>query len=289
MFKGMGMTDYLVLLNRWALVAFVLCTMTGVGLLLQLGQIFQVLRQRRQLGLTLLANFVVLPSLAWWVCRRLDLDVSIQAAILLATTAPGCPTLLRLNAAARGDQALAVSMYVLLSVLTVAFQPLVLPWLLQGVQVSSSDIVRSLGLTVLVPLVLGLSVRARWPIFAEQARRVLEKAGSLSALLVLILFPVLYFDAMLSVLRQGALMALLLYMPLTLGVGWWLGSASTPSYRRVLTLCCGQGNMGIAFVSAAANFKDPTVGITLVVMLFLTLLPLAPIALFFGRTPAQTH
>jgi hypothetical protein len=47
--------------------------------------------------------------------------------------------------------------------------------------------------------------------------------------------------------------------------------------------------MGIAFVSAAANFKDPTVGITLVVMLFLTLLPLAPIALFFGRTPAQTH
>lgn len=68
-----------------------------------------------------------------------------------------------------------------------------------------------------------------------------------------------------------------------------VGSASTPAYRRVLTLCCGQGNMGIAFVSAAANFKDPTVGITLVVMLFLTLLPLAPMALFFGRSPAQTH
>ena len=35
----MDMTDYLVLLNRWALVAFVLCTMTGVGLLLQPAQI----------------------------------------------------------------------------------------------------------------------------------------------------------------------------------------------------------------------------------------------------------
>ena len=113
------MTDYLVLLNRWALVAFVLCTMAGVGLLLQVDQILQVLRERRQLGLTLLANFVVLPTLAWWVCRSLNLDVSIQAALLLATTAPGSPTLLRLNAIARADQALAVGQFVLLAVLTV--------------------------------------------------------------------------------------------------------------------------------------------------------------------------
>lgn len=283
------MTDYLVLLNRWALVAFVLCTMAGVGLLLQVDQILQVLRERRQLGLTLLANFVVLPTLAWWVCRSLNLDVSIQAALLLATTAPGSPTLLRLNAVARGDQALAVGQFVLLAVLTVVFQPLVLPWLLQGVQVSSLDIVRSLGLTVLVPLVLGLLVRAHKPTWAERGRRVLDKIGSLSALLVLILFPVLYLEAMVSVLRQGALVALLLYMPLALGAGWLLGSLSTPAYRRVLTLSCGQGSMGVAFVSAASNFKDPSVGIMLIVMLFLTLMPLVPISLFFGRPPARVH
>ena len=279
------MTDYLVGLNRWALVAFVLCTMTGVGLLLQVNQIVQVLRERRQLGLTLLANFVLLPMVAWWVCRVLDLNASIQAAMLLATTAPGCPTLLRLNALARGDQALAVAQFVLLSVLTVAFQPLVLPWLLEDVHVSAFDIVRSLGLTVLLPLVLGLSMRAQWPALAERARQVLEKIGSLSALLVLILFPVLYFELMVAVLRQGALVALLLYMPLALGVGWFLGAGSTLPYRRVLTLSCGQGNMGVAFISAATNFKDPAVGIMLVVMLFLTLMPLTPIALVFGRTP----
>ena len=43
--------------------------------------------------------------------------------------------------------------------------------------------------------------------------------------------------------------------------------------------------MGVAFISAATNFKDPAVGIMLVVMLFLTLMPLTPIALVFGRTP----
>ena len=283
------MTEYLVPLNRLALIAFVLCTMAGVGLLLQVGQIAQVLRERRQLALTLLANFAILPALAWGVCRTLDLDVALQAALLLATTAPGSPTLLRLNAMARGDQALAVGQFVLLAVLTVAFQPLVLPYLLQGVQVSSLDIVPSLVLTVLVPLVLGLSVRARWPGFAEQARQVLEKVGSLSALVVLILFPVLYFDAMVAVLRQGALVALLLYMPLALAAGWLLGSASTSAYRRVLTLSCGQGSMGVAFVSAAANFKDPAVGVMLVVMLFMTLMPLVPLSLVFARTPAAAH
>lgn len=131
-----------------------------------------------------------------------------------------------------------------------------------------------------------LSVHAQWPALAERARPVLDKAGSLSALLVLILVPVLYFEAMLAVVRQGAPVTLLLYMPLALGIGEFLEAGTTLPYRRVLTLSCGQGHMGVAFVSAAANFKDPTVGIMLVVMLFMTLMPLTPIALVFGRTPA---
>lgn len=279
------MTEYLELLNRWALIVFVLCTMVGVGLLLQVGQIFQVLAERRQLGLTLLASFVVLPMVAWLVCRSLDLSVSMQAALLLATTAPGSPTLLRLNAVARGDQALAVGQFVLLALLTVIFQPLVLPWLLDGVHIQAFDIVKSLILTVLFPLILGLSVHVLWPALAERARRVLDRVGALSALLVLVLFPVLYFDAMVDVLMHGALAALLVYIPLALCAGWWLGAASTSAYRRVLTLSCGQGSMGVAFVSAAANFQDPTVAVMLIVMLFLTLLPLVPIALVFARAP----
>jgi len=53
-----------------------------------------------------------------------------QAAVLLVVTAPGSPALLRLNEFAQDDQAKAVGLLVLLTSLTVVYQPLVLPMLL---------------------------------------------------------------------------------------------------------------------------------------------------------------
>lgn len=285
---ALAMTPYLEPLSRLAVLLFMLCTMAGVGLLLEVRQLQDALRERRPLALTLLANFLALPLIAWAVCQWLELRASLQAALLLATTAPGSPIMLRLNAIARGNQALAVSHFIVLSVLTVAFQPLVLPHIFHGIQVHSLDIVRSLGLTVLLPLAVGLWVRACWPVFAERARPVLERTGALAALSIVVLFPTLYFDSIREVVAHGALPALALYLPLAIGVGWSAGSLSRPSYRRVLTLCCGQGSLGVAFVSATTNFHDPAVIVMLIVMLFVSLIPLLPLALYFrGRAPVK--
>ncbi|RZL89841.1 MAG: bile acid:sodium symporter family protein [Variovorax sp.] len=278
------MRVHLEVASQVLVVIFVLTTLFSVGLLVSTRQVLAGLQQRRSLALALCANFVVLPGAAFALCWALQLAPPMEAALLLVATAPGSPALLRLNELARGDQARAVGLLVLLTSLTVVFQPLVLPMLLPGLDVNPMPVARSLVLTVLLPLLLGLLLRARWPELARRLRPTLARLGNVSAVLsCFILLPLVYWDALVDVaLNGGALLVLLLYLPLAVGAGWWLGGRDADQ-RRLLALCCGQGSMGAAFVIAANNFNNPHVIAMLLLILWASLALLIPLALVFRR------
>jgi predicted Na+-dependent transporter len=80
----------------------------------------------------------------------------------------------------------------------------------------------------------------------------------------------------------GGLLVLLLYLPLAVGAGWWLGGPEAEK-RRLLALCCGQGSMGAAFLIAAQSFNNPHVLAMLVLILWASLAVLIPLALVFRR------
>ena len=278
------MRIYLEVASQVLVLIFVLSTLFSVGLLVSARQVLAALQQRRSLAVALCANFVVLPGAALALCWGLQLAPPMQAALLLVTTAPGSPVMLRLNEFARGDQAKAVGLLVLLTSLTVVYQPLVLPMLLPGLSVSPMPIARTLVLTVLLPLVLGLLLKARWPALAGRLRPALARLGNISAVLsCFILLPLVYLDALKDVaLNGGGLLVLLLYLPLAVGAGWWLGGPDADQ-RRLLALCCGQGSMGAAFVIAAHNFNNPHVIAMLLLILWASLALLIPLALVFRR------
>ena len=280
---------YLEVASQALVLVFVLSTLFSVGLLVSVRQVLVALQQRRWLAIALCANFVVLPgtalALGWW----LQVAAPLQAALLLVATAPGSPVLLRLNEFARGDQAKAVGLLVLLTSLTMVYQPLVLPLLLPGVSVSPIPIARTLMLTVLLPLVLGLLLKAQWPALAGRLRPILAWLGNISAVLsCFILLPIVYLDAIKDVvLNGGGSLVLLLYLPLAVGAGWWLGGPDADQ-RRLLAMCCGQGSMGAAFVIAAHNLNNPNVIAMLLLILWASLALLIPLALAFRRHPPGT-
>ena len=278
------MRIYLEVASQVLVLIFVLSTLFSVGLLVSARQVLAALQQRRSLAVALCANFVVLPGAALALGWALQLAPPMQAALLLVTTAPGSPVMLRLNEFARGDQAKAVGLLVLLTSLTMVYQPLVLPMLLPGLSVSPMPIARTLVLTVLLPLVLGLLLKARWPALAGRLRPALARLGNISAVLsCFILLPLVYLDALKDVaLNGGGLLVLLLYLPLAVGAGWWLGGPDADQ-RRLLALCCGQGSMGAAFVIAAHNFNNPHVIAMLLLILWASLALLIPLALVFRR------
>ncbi len=138
---------------------FVVASMLGTGLSLTVAQIVQPLKNVRLVILALLAllaNFVLVPLLAFGIARLLPLDEALQIGLIVLATTAGAPFLVKEVQAAQGNLSLGVGLMFLLMVVTIFYVPIVLPFLLPGVEVNAWDNAKSLIVTMLLPIVLGL-------------------------------------------------------------------------------------------------------------------------------------
>ena len=88
---------------------------------------------------------------------------------------------------AKGNLAFAVGAMVLLMVVTVGYLPVVLPLLLPGVTVDPWKIARSLVLLMLLPLAIGLALKARYGDLAARVKPVLDWISNISLILLVLL------------------------------------------------------------------------------------------------------
>ena len=168
------MTETLTNITRLAVLVFLLSSMSGIGLGLTLQQIAAPLRSVKLVAFALIANFLVAPLLAVGLARLLRLDEPFALGLLLLGLAAGAPFMPKIVGIAKGDLALSVGLMVLLMVGTTIFLPVALPLLVKGVQVNPWKIARFLVLLLLLPLIVGLFVKARAASLAARLRPVLE-------------------------------------------------------------------------------------------------------------------
>jgi BASS family bile acid:Na+ symporter len=256
---------------------FVVSSMLAVGLSLTVGEILAPLRNRRLVALALLANFVLMPLAAFLIARLLQLEQSLSAALLLLGTAAGAPFLPKLAAVAKGSLAFAVGLMVMLMALTVGYMPLVLPLLLEGVSVDPSKIARSLVLLMLLPLVVGLVVKARWEVVAARVAPLLNRASTLSLGLLIALLLVTNIENIVDFFGTRGILASILFIVAAFGTGWFLGGPGIDT-RGVLALGTAQRNIAAALVVGGQNFTDPKVVVMVVVFAIVGLLVLMPFA-----------
>src|SRR5215510_13102903 len=202
---------------------FVVSSMLGVGLALTLNQILEPLRNLRVVSLALLGNFVLMPLGAFAIARGLRLDEPLGVALLLLGTAAGAPFLPLLARISKGNLAYAVGLMVLLMVVTVAYMPLVLPLLLEGVSVDPMKIARSLVLLMLIPLAIGLLVKARLSGVATNTQPLLNKLSTLSLAVLIVLLLITNAQNVVSLFGTRGILASILFMVVGCGVGWILG------------------------------------------------------------------
>ena len=263
---------------------FVVSTMLGVGMLLSLREISGSLHDRHWLVRALLANFVMLPLLALGITRLLQLDPALSAGLLILATAPGGPVLIRLVAMAKRDPALAVGLLVTLLIGSVITQPLLLPQLVQHVDISAKSIVLTLLFSILVPLLFGLALRATRPVLSEHWRAPVQKLSTLSMLLVCIALPAMHWQELLGIIGSLAFIAAALFLLLACCGGWLLGGPHQGS-RRILSLNCMQPNLAVALVIANQNFSDPKVALMLLVVLVTSIPIMLPLCRYYANHP----
>jgi BASS family bile acid:Na+ symporter len=260
-----------------AMLLFVVSSMLAVGLNLTVDQILAPLRNVKLVLLALFVNFVLMPVAALAIARLLRLDQPLGVALLLLGAAAGAPFLPKLAAIAKGDLAFAVGLMVLLMVLTVGYMPLVLPQLLEGVSVNSGKIARSLVLLMVLPLIIGLAVRARYEVVAARIGGLLNGLSTLSLGLLIVLLVVTNFRNIIDLFGTRGILASILFIAVGFALGWFLGGPGLNT-RGVLALGTAQRNIAAALLVGGQNFSDPRVVVMVVVVAIVGLLVLMPLS-----------
>lgn len=259
-----------------AMLSFVVSSMLAMGAGLTIPQIAEPLRNARLVVLALLANFVLMPLGAIALAKVLRLDEPFAIGLLVLGCAAGAPFLPKLAELAKGNLAFAVGAMVLLMVGTVAYLPIVLPLLLPGITVNAWEIARSLLLLMLLPLALGLALKARYGELAARVKPVLDWISNVSLILLVCLITAANIDKVLQVFGTRAILGGLLFIVLGLGTGWLLGGSGAGT-KRVMALGTGQRNIAAALV-VASSFSDPKVVVMVIVVAIVGLILLMPLS-----------
>jgi predicted Na+-dependent transporter len=276
------MTDVLATLAQVAVLVFVLTSMTALGLSLTLAQVVAPLRDVRLVSLGLVTSFVVAPAAAWGIAALFGLSDDQSLGLLLLGVAAGAPFLPKLAQMAGGAVPYSVGLMVLLMVVTVAYVPLVLPLLADGVSVSAWDIARPLLLLMLLPLAVALAVRARYPDAARLAP-VLNTVSTTALALGIGVAVLVALPAIWDQVGTGVLLATLLLTVVCLVAGYLLGGSGREQ-RIVTALGTAQRNLSAALLIAGTSFADsPEVLVTVMVAALLLTASLLLVAAEAGR------
>jgi bile acid:Na+ symporter, BASS family len=271
-----------------AMLSFVVSSMLAMGTGLTVGEIVAALRNHRLIVVALLANFVLMPLGALTLAKVLWLDEPLGVGLLVLGCAAGAPFLPKLAQLSKGNLPFAVGAMVLLMIITVGYLPIVLPLLLPEVTVNPAKIAQSLIVLMLLPLGVGLFVKARRGRLSARVKPLLDRLSSISLVLLILLISVVNFDKVLQVFGTRGILAGLLFIAFGCLMGWLFGGPGDDT-RRVLALGTGQRNIAAALVVGSQSFTDPGVTVMVVVVAIIGLVTMMPLAGMLGRrVPAAT-
>ncbi len=171
-----------------ALLALLLVVlMTGMGAGLTVADFRAVLRSPRGPVIGVLSQYGWMPLIAFTLARALELPADMALSLIIVGCTPGGTTSNLFTYFARADVALSISMTALSTIAAVVMMPLLLvayatAYTDAALKVPYGNITATLGV-MLVPLALGMALRARAP----RAAAIAEKVGGLSGIGVLVL------------------------------------------------------------------------------------------------------
>lgn len=263
---------------------FIAGVLFAAGLEVTFEQISKPLRNAPLVARALTANLLLTPLIVYGMSIWFPLERPYMIGVLLYGFSAGAPYTPKLVGAAGGDVPNSIAATMLLTVLTILYMPLVLPFLIPGTEIGIWAIAKPLLLQMFVPLVAGLGIRR----FSERtASKLLRPANivvNLSLLVFLLLAMLLHWEALADTIGTGAVTSAVVLTLAAFGVGYLLGPGKLRG-RVTLGLITTARNIGAAATIATANFKDePRVLITVAVCMFVVFALAFPAAkLFFSK------
>lgn len=242
--------------GTWVINPMLGLIMFGMGLTLKLEDFRVVFSRPKDVLTGCLAQFTVMPLMAWLLVRAFRLPDDLALGVILVGCCPGGTASNVITYLAKGDLALSVGMTATSTVLAPLLTPL-LTWLLAGkfVDVDTWGMLQSILYVVILPIFLGFLMQRYLPRLTRSAVAYLP---AFSSLMIALLVGIIVGHNAAKLLTGGLLVVLVvvLHNLSGLGLGYAIGRLLQLSHskRAAISIEVGMQNSGLASSLAILHF-----------------------------------
>ncbi len=234
-------------------------TVFAVGLDARSGDAAYLIRHRALFARSIIAMNVIMPAIAISMATIFPLYPAVKLALVTLAVSPVPPFLPGKVAKSGGDGAYTVSLLVVASVLAIVVIPVTLEvfglFTAAPLAAPFGKIASIVGFGILLPLALGIVVQRVSPAMAERGAKPVTTIAMAALVIGFVLILVKSWPAMLSLIGNGSILAIIAITLIGLAVGHALGGPKRDD-RTVLALATATRHPAIAIAIAAASFPD---------------------------------
>ena len=274
----------LTLLFNAGIAISIAATVLSLGMTYRVPQLVAPLRRVGLVLAMVAVNALVIPAVAWGIAKASPMSSDDVPGLVLATLGMGSAGALKAAQLTKhADLALGVSIVVVLQLLNIVAVPLWAGQIVSGATLSGWDIVKSLLAMVLLPLVVGLVIKARHPDHATDWQPGLVRIANLALVVALTTGIAANWQTIVSMFFSWVILTVVVIIAIAGGAGMLLGGRNAET-RTTTTLVSGMrfASLGLIIIGTqldgAANYLGPA--LTFALLDFL--LPLA-LAVEIGR------
>lgn len=257
------------LINKLAFLILILSMLLDTGLSLTIQQLWEPFRNIRLILQSLLANFILVPLFVYLLLQVIPLSEPFRIGFTIMAVAGGPPVLPKLAQLVNGNIAYAAGLMMLMICVTAFYMPFALSIALQNIQVNPWQILKPLVTLMLIPLAIGLLIRAKNETMAATIQPWMRQISSAGLILGLSTSLIIQFSSLIEMVKTGAILVIIGFILVSFGFGYLLGGPEKDT-RRTLAVGTAQRNIAAALLVAGTNFDDPAV-ISVIVVTSLSL------------------
>ena len=232
--------------------------MFGMGLTLKLEDFKLVFTRPKDILIGCLAQFTVMPLLAFALGKVFGLDAALLAGVILVGTCPGGTSSNVITFLSKGDVALSVGMTSINTLLAPLLTPAITYVLLRTtVTVDPLNMFISIIEVVIIPIVLGFVINK---LFGKVTQKLVKVLPSVSVIAICLIVATVVSHNAEKIMTTGAIVFVVVILHNLLGYacGFGLGKLlhlSVPK-TKALSVEIGMQNSGLATSLAGSAFPD---------------------------------
>ncbi len=230
--------------------------MFGMGMTMTLGDFKSVLQSPKAVTIGVFAQFIVMPALAYLLCKLFNLPTEIAIGVILVGCCPGGTASNVITYMAKGNTALSVACTSVSTILAPILTPAIFYVLAsQWIDINAMSMLKSILQVVLFPIVLGLLVRA---ILKNKVDHYIQVMPLISVVAIVAIVAAIIAGSKAQILESGLMIlgVVILHNGFGLLLGFWAARIFRLPYTdcKAISIEVGMQNSGLGVALAAVHF-----------------------------------